>query len=327
MKRRVLLLLALALVVSFSGTAFAAKEGWPDQLRFMAGPPGGNWFALGGALADMWSKEVLQTTSITGGGVANVVNTDNTKGDLGFSVTSFVGAAGKGEDPFKAPAKNAVVMSNIYTQFTYFIMRKDFAEQHGIKTLGDIVTKKLPVRFATLKPGTASEVTIRALFKKGYNVGWDDFRSWGGKVEFASYDDGANLLADNHLDIFAFSVGRVASIVMQIENQVDVVLLPVEQSALDALTAAYGTETFMIEPGIYKSVTEPTPTVGDYTCVVIRKDLPEDLVYELSKALWANRESLALAVKDVEELDPKMALPTAVEAHPGAVKFWKELKK
>ncbi|HOO88593.1 MAG TPA: C4-dicarboxylate ABC transporter substrate-binding protein, partial [Synergistales bacterium] len=85
MKRRVFLLLALVLVVSFSGTAFAAKEGWPDQLRFMAGPPGGNWFALGGALADMWSKEVLQTTSITGGGVANVVNTNNTKGDLGFS--------------------------------------------------------------------------------------------------------------------------------------------------------------------------------------------------------------------------------------------------
>ena len=33
----------------------------------------------------------------------------------------------------------------------------------------------------------------------------------------------------------------------------------------------------MIEPGIYKSVTS-FPTVGDYTCVVIRKDLPEDLV-------------------------------------------------
>ena len=327
MKRRVLLLLALALVVSFSGTAFAAKEGWPDQLRFMAGPPGGNWFALGGALADMWTKEVLQTTSSTGGGVANVVNTDNTKGDLGFSVTSFVGAAGKGEDPFKAPAKNAVVMSNLYTQFTYFIMRKDYAEQHGIKTLGDFVAKKLPVRFATLKPGTASEVTIRALFKKGYDIGWDDIRGWGGKVEFASYEDGANLLADNHLDIFAFSVGRVASIVMQIENQVDVLLLPVEQSALDDLAAAYGTETFMIEPGIYKSVTEPTPTVGDYTCVVIRKDLPEDLVYELSKALWANRDSLAQAVKDIAELDPKMALPASVESHPGAVRFWKELKQ
>jgi hypothetical protein len=327
MKKRILLILALAFVVSLSGAAFAAKEGWPDQLRFMAGPPGGNWFALGGALADMWTKEVLQTTSSTGGGVANVVNTDNTRGDLGFSVTSFVGAAAKGEDPFKAPAKNAVVMSNLYTQFTYFIMRKDFAEKNEIKSLGDIVAKKLPIRFATLRPGTASEVTIRALFSKGYGVGWDDFRGWGGKVEFASYEDGANLLADNHLDIFAFSVGRVASIVMQIENQVDVVLLPVEQSALDALAEAYGTETFMIEPGIYKSVTEPTPTVGDYTCVVIRKDLPEDLVYELSKALWANRDSLAQAVKDISELEPKMALPAAVESHPGAVRFWNELKK
>lgn len=327
MKKRIVLFVALALVLSVTGSAFAAKAGWPDQLRFMAGPPGGNWFALGGALANMWTKNVLQTASSTGGGVSNVVNADVGKGDLGFSVTSFIAAAGKGEDPFKRPAKNAVVMANLYTQYTYFIMRKDFAEKNGVKSVGDMVSKKLPVRFATLKPGTASEVTVRSLLKKGYNIGWDDIRGWGGKVEYASYEDGGNLLADNHLDCFAFSIGRVNATLMQIENQVDVVVLPVEESALKALADVYGTETFIIEPGIYKSVTVPTPTVGDYTCVVVRKDLPEDLVYDLSKSLWENRDSLAKAVKDIEELTSKMAMPASVEVHPGAAKFWKELQQ
>ncbi len=326
MKRFMILFLALALLVSAIGPAAAAKDEWPDQLRFMAGPPGGNWFALGGALADMWTKNVAQTTSGTGGGVSNIINTNRAKGDMGFSVTALVGAASKGEAPFKAPAENVSVLANLYRQYTYFIMRKDYAEEHNVKTVGDIVAQKLPFRFATLKPGTASEFTIRSVFEKGFGVGWKDVKSWGGSVEFASYSDGANLLADNHLDCFAFSVGSVASIVMKIESQTDVVILPVDKAALEAMTDALGTVTFQIKPEIYESIDEPVATVGDYTCVVIRKDLPEDLAYDLAKSLWANKADLVKAVQAIQELNPDEAVPVAAPAHPGAVKFWKEAK-
>ncbi|ACZ19697.1 TRAP transporter solute receptor, TAXI family [Thermanaerovibrio acidaminovorans DSM 6589] len=330
MRRLVVSLFALALVVGAVSAVFAApapKAGWPSQLKFMAGPPGGNWFALGNAFADMWSREVLQTTSSSGGGVANIINADTKKGDLGFSVTSLLGAAIKGEQDFLGrPVKNAVVMANLYTQYTYFIMRKDFAQKHGITKLGDVFRKKVPVRMATLKPGTASEFVVKSLFMKGYGVTYKDIKKMGGSVEFASYDGGADLLADNHIDMFAFSVGKVASIVMNIESNTNVVILPVDDDALKALSDAYGTETFTINPGIYKSVTKPVKTVGDYTCVVIRKDLPENLVYELCKALWKNKDNLAKAVQDMKELNPKEAIPKGVPAHPGAVRFWKEAK-
>lgn len=324
-----IVVLSLSLSLTASMAYAADKANWPTQLRFMAGPPGGNWFALGTALADMWTnKDLPQTTSSTGGGVSNIINTSTQKGDLGFSVTSLLGAAIKGEADFEGKAvDNAVIMSNLYTQYTYFIMRKDFAEKNGIKSLGDIVAKKLPLRFATLKPGTASEFVVNALFTKGYNLNYKkEFKNWGGSIEYASYEGGADLLADNHLDCFAFSVGKIASIIMNIESKVDVIILPVEQEALDKLSEAYGTVTFTIEPGTYKSVTEPVKTVGDYTCIVIRKDLPDSLVYELNKALWEQRESLANAVKDMSELSPAIALPEKVPAHPGSVKFWTEVK-
>ena len=327
-KRHVLLAVLTVCSIFFAASSAAAvdKTGWPDQLRFMAGPPGGNWFALGTALADMWTSSGLpQTTSSSGGGVSNIINAGVRKGDLGFSVTSLLGAAIKGEADFEGkPVDNAVIMSNLYTQYTYFIARKDFAEKHGLKTVGDIISKKLPVRFATLKPGTASEFVVKALFSKGYGIDYKDaFKSWGGSVEYASYEGGADLMADNHLDIFTFSVGKIASIVMNIESQTDVVLLSVEQEALDALAEAYGTVTFTVEPGRYKCVTEPIKTVGDYTCIVIRKDLPDSLVFELNKAVWEHKESLAAAVKDISELEPSIALPAKVPSHPGSEAFWK----
>lgn len=324
MRKVVVCLMALALI---TGAQAQNKAGWPDQLKFMSGPPGGNWFALGTALSEMWSKNVIQTTSSSGGGVANILNADAKKGDFGFTVASLLGAAIAGEEDFEGKAvKNSVIMANLYTQYTYFIMRKDFAEKNGIKSVDDMIAKDIPIRFATLKPGTASEFVIKALFKKGYNTNYDQLKKKKWTFEFTSYEGGADLLADNHLDCFAFSVGKVASIVMNIESNTPIVILPVGQKALDALAAAYGTTTFTIQPGTYKSVTSPVKTIGDYTCIVIRKDLPDSLVYELNKALWANRDSLAMAVKDISELNPKEALPTGLPAHPGSEQFWKSVK-
>jgi TRAP transporter TAXI family solute receptor len=324
MKKLLLIVVATLMVL---GAGAQDKTGWPDQLKFMAGPPGGNWFALGTALSEMWSKNVLQTTSSTGGGVSNILNADLKKGDFGFSVVSLVGAALAGEEDFAGrDIKNAVVMANLYTQYTYYIIRKDFADKNGIKSFDDLLAKDIPVRFATLKPGTSSEFIIKALFKKGYGTDYEKLKKKGWTFEFTSYENGADLMADNHLDLFAFSVGKVASVVMNIESSTPIYILPVGQKALDALAKAYGTTTFTVEPGIYKSVKTPVKTIGDYNCIVIRKDLPDSLVYELNKAMWANKASIVAAVKDFNELSIKDALPAGLPVHPGSEKFWKTAK-
>lgn len=324
MKRVVALFIIVAAVMSVGAQN---KAGWPDQLKFMAGPPGGNWFALGTALSELWSKNVVQTTSSTGGGVANILNADLKKGDFGFSVVSLVGAALAAEEDFAGKTiKNAVVMANLYTQYTYYIIRKDFADKNGIKSLDDLVAKDIPVRFATLKPGTSSEFIIKAMFKKGYGTDYEKLKKKGWSFEFTSYENGGDLMADNHLDVFAFSIGKVASAVMNIESSTPIYILPIGQKALDALAAAYGTTTFTIEPGVYKSVKAPVKTIGDYNCIVVRKDLPDSLVFELNRIMWEHRASVAAAVKDFGELSIKDALPANLPVHPGSVQFWKSAK-
>ncbi len=325
------LLALFVLCSSLAGTALAVT---PSQLKFMAGPPGGNWFALGGSLADLWSKEVLPTTSVTGGGVSNIINAHAKKGDLGFSQTSMITVAQKGSDldTFKQVCSNAKLMGNLYTQYTYFIARKDFAEKNGIKSVDDLVEKKIAMRFATLKTGTSSEFGIKNIFSAGFGIDYRKaFKDWGGSVEYSSYADGADLIADNHLDVFAFSVGKVASIVMQIESTTDVVLLPLSDEALAKVAAAIGTTTFTVDPGIYKCLpegSEPVKVVGDYTCIIIRGDLDDDLVYKLCKSMYENVDMLASGVKDIAELDPATATPEGVTVcHPGAVKYWAEVTK
>ncbi|MBQ9419895.1 MAG: TAXI family TRAP transporter solute-binding subunit [Synergistaceae bacterium] len=319
MKRKIIFALLLLMVFAVSSSA----ESWPPGLRFMTGPAGGNWEILGNILADKWSAVGLpQTSNIAGGGVSNILNVHARRGDLGFSVTSLLGAALKGEADFKGrKVSNAVIMADLYTQYTYFIMRKDFAEKNNINSIEDIINNKIPVRFATLRPGTSSEFVVKALFDKAWGLDYKKIF----QVQYESYESGASLLIDNHLDCFAFSVGKAAPIISTIENNIDIVLLSVSQEALDKLSEAYGTVTLEIEPGIYKSLPEdsqPVKAVGDYTCIVVRKDLPENLVYELNKTIWENKSELAEKFPDMNEFAIKTALPEKIPAHEGSVKFY-----
>ena len=280
---------------------------------------------LGKLLADIWTLSELPTTTATaGGGVSNILNTHAKRYDIGFSVTSLLGAALKGEADFKGRAvNNAVIMTNLYSQYTYFIIRKDYAVKNKINSVEDIIEKKLTPRFATLRPGTSSEFIIKALFEKAWGLDYKKIF----QVQYESYESGASLLVNNHLDCFAFSVGKVAPIISSIEDKIDIVFLSVGQDALNKLSESYGTVTLEIQPGIYKSLPQgqaPIKTVGDYTCLVVRKDLPEDLVYELNKMIWEKQYDLALEVPDLSELAPAMALPEKIPAHEGSVKFWNE---
>lgn len=89
----------------------------------------------------------------------------------------------------------------------------------------------------------------------------------------------------------------------------------------------FKTGTYTIKPGDYKSISHPVTTLGDWTSILVRKDLPEDLVYEVTKTLWESRSYIAGIIKDFGGLSPQTALPEGVEAHPGSVKFWKALNK
>lgn len=313
MKRLLMTVLVLAVV---SSVAVAANY------RFVSGPQGGNWFVLGGAISSYLSEAGLNTSSSTGGGVSNVMNVNRGKADLGFTVGSLLGAAAKGEGKFKKPVDNAVVLGNLYPQITYFIARKDFVEENNIKNLGDALAVD-SLRIASLKPGSSSEFVVSSLLRLGYDKSWKSIKKGGGKVQFASYSDGAGLIADGHIDMFAFSVGKIASIIMNIESQTEIVILPVETAALQTLSDSYGTGIHTIEPGIYKSVTENVQTVGDYTLCVVRKDIPADQVKQMAAALYKNKDNLATTIKDFSAFNATDAVSASLPMHPAAEAYWK----
>jgi TRAP-type uncharacterized transport system substrate-binding protein len=55
-------------------------------------------------------------------------------------------------------------------------------------------------------------------------------------------------------------------------------------------------------------------------------DLPEDVVYKMTKAMAANVQTMASVVKPIAGMTPKtMAADIGVPLHKGAAKFYKEV--
>ncbi len=320
-------LCAVFLLLCPQAARSAAHEGWPTHLRMLTGPNGGQWFMMGDPIAEVLSNHVIPTTSRLGGGVANIASVDKKRGDLGFTLASFMGAADSGEAEYQAlRAENAVLLANIYPQVLYFLVRKDFAREHGITDVQTLLQLNMPLRFASLKPGTASEFILNLLFKYGYNTSFEQLRAQGWQVSFNNYAETADNFVAGDLDCFAYTAGTVVPLIKTMEEHTDVIILPVEQRVLDLLAAKFKTNTYTIPAGVYKSVTEPVKTLGDYTSIVVRRDFPDDLVYAINQALWQNRDRIAGVISDFGGLSPKTALPEGLDVHPGSVRFWSELR-
>jgi TRAP transporter TAXI family solute receptor len=330
-------LLLTATALAFAGgqrSAFAANPAptagtteRPAHLRLLTGPGGGQWFTAGERLAAILTRDLAPTSNRIGGGVANITAVDKRLGDIAFTLTCFLGAAESGEQEYQSmAAANVALMANIYPQVLYFLLRKDIATRHGITDVAGLLKQRIPLRFASLKPGTASEFVLNMLFKYGYDTSFAKLREQGWVLEFGNYAETADNFVEGKLDCFAYTAGTEVPLILTMEQHTDVVVLPIDQKVLDLLAKKFKTSTYTIMPGLYKSITAPIATLGDSTCLIVRKDLQEDFVFEICKTIWNSKDSLVNAVKDFQSFSPESATPSGFDIHPGAKKFWGGVK-
>ncbi len=303
------------------------KLGWPGTLHLLTGPDGGQWDALGAGLANYLSAAGIPTWKEVGGGGDNLRLIGEGKADLGFTLYSFMGAAGAGDHELPAVnLDNAVLLANLYPQVLYLIVRKDVAVRHNLKTLRDLLQISGELRFSTLPKGTGSESIFNLLLKNAYRTSYDQLEKQGWHIAFNSYAEITRQFLNSELDVCAYTAGPGTYLIPALEQKrLDAVILPVDEAVLDLMTHQFMTITYVIEKGDYQSVKEDVPTLGDYSSLVVQSVLPEDLVYRINQVLWTRRSDLAKISRDIEHLSPRIAVAGQSKVHPGSLKFWKEI--
>ena len=87
---------------------------------------------------------------------------------------------------------------------------------------------------------------------------------------------------------------------------------------------------YTIQPGLYKSIKEPTVIVVDITTYLAPKDMPEDVAYAIVKMIVEHKDELANVNAEFAQLKKEDFLrvygkPGQPPLHPGAEKYYREI--
>jgi len=222
--------------------------------------------------------------------------------------------AHNGTEMFKDQAvKNMGGVFTIYPELIHVVA----TTTSGIRSPKDLKGKTVAI--GPLGSGTEANA-VQILEAYGLKLG--DLR----KAERIGAGEAADALKDGRVDAAFFTVGLGGAVIIDTFVTGKVALVPVTGTEAEALKKRYPFYTTTPVPAnTYKGQEQEVSTVAVMAMMVARSDLPEDLVYRFTKAIFDDLAQFHAAHAAAKLLTLKTALDgMPIPLHPGAEKFYKE---
>lgn len=310
MKRLFGVCMAVLFVIGAAGSVQAA-----DNLVLATGGTAGTYYPFGGAMAKIWNSKIkdMNVTAQTSGASGENVRLINKKEvELALVQSDTLDFAFNAKEAFKEPLKGMSVIATLYPEIVQVVVRAD----SPMKTFGDLKGKKVGVG----APGSGTEANFRQLMD-AYGMKKEDVNG-----QYLSFSESAEAFKDKHIDAFIVTAGIPNSAIMDIstQNEVRILTIPADVSAKMIQKYPF-LAAVKVPANTYKGLAADVPTVAVNAVLIAGNQLKDDMVYNLTKALFENQAELASAHAKGKELDIKYAVQgVSIPFHPGAVKYYKE---
>lgn len=308
--------------LSFMG-ALAMAGSATAQERFITIGTGGQtgvYYVVGQSICRLVNRGTAQhnlrcTAPSTGGSIANINAIAAGDMDMGVAQSDWQFHAYNGTSSF---ADNQVsdlrAVFSVHGEPFTVVARTD----SGITTFDDLRGRRVNVG----NPGSGQRATMEVVLNA---LGWtmDDFSL---ASELAPAEQAA-ALGDNNVDAIVFTVGHPNGSIQEATSTVDSILVPVTGPAIDALVADnpyYAHAT--IPGGMYAGTPNDVSTFGVRATFVTSANVPNDVIYEVVKAVFDNFDrfrGLHPAFANLSEADMISAGLSAL-LHPGAERYYRE---
>ncbi|MEW6550142.1 MAG: TAXI family TRAP transporter solute-binding subunit [Spirochaetota bacterium] len=307
------------LIVSFC--LLLAAGAVSAQQKFIAigtGGTAGTYYPLGGAMAEIWNKNIARmnaTAQSTGASAANINLLKDGKVDVVIIQNDVGFYALNGVELFKdKPFKDLRGMACLYNETVQLVA----LESSGIKTVYDLKGKKVSVGAA----GSGVEANARQILEAA-GLSYSDI-----KVQYLSFAESASNLKDGNIDAAFTTGGFPIAAISDLAISKKTVLVPVDKELLKKLMDKWSFYAPTVIPaGTYKGVDADVPSVAVKSMLAVSAKIDANLVYEMLKTMFDNGPRLVAA----HAQGANIKLATALEGmslplHPGAEKFYKENK-
>ncbi len=309
-----------ALAISLGGDAKAQ-----DTKRYITigtGGVTGVYYPAGGAVCRLVNKGrrthgIRCSVESTKGSAYNVDAIRSNDLDFGVVQSDVQYAAVNGQAPFAAsgPYKDLRSVFTLYTESFTVLARADA----GIHVFDDLKGKRVNIG----NPGSGQRATLEMLMSaKGWTVA--DFSK---SMELTSAEQ-SRALCDNKIDAMVFIVGHPNASIKEASITCDTALVEVTGAYIDKLIA--GLPYFRastIPAGMYQGTDREVKTFGVGATLVTSLRTPEEVVYELVKAVFEHIQDFRMLHPAFGRLEPENMVNQGLSAplHPGAERYYKEV--
>ncbi|MCA1988813.1 MAG: TAXI family TRAP transporter solute-binding subunit [Desulfarculus sp.] len=310
--------LVSALLLALAAPGVMAAE--QKFIRMFSGPEGGSWYPLGAAMMSVLEKKIpgISTSNGPGGGVGNCKAVHAKRADLGWTYTHTSYAAIQGLHPFDKKYDNIRHLMSLYPG----VFQMAVPRNSDIKSPADMANKRIVPGVTGFTGTIIAEQVLQA-----YDLTFDKIKQNGGTVTFVGYADSAALLKDGHSDVYMAVTSLPQATILDLNFQPGIRLIGVDDAHMKKiLEIEPGLMPYTVPPNTYDGQTAPVLTPATVTQIIVGKDVPDEMVYQIVKTLYDSWPELAqVKKKDIEDSKPDQALlGNRIEVHPGALKYYKE---
>ena len=323
MKKFCSLLLALLIAISITGMAMAET----NYLVFSTGGTTGVYYMFGGEIASLWMNNIPDldvTVQSSGGSKDNILALFQEDAELAWTQNDVMSYAYEGGDFFAGTvADNFSAIAAVYPEVVQLVVAKD----SGIHSVKDLAGHSVSVGpagsghyFNAMQILDINDMTI------------DDI-----KPQYLSNSEVIESFQNHQIDAFFLTAAYPHATVTDVclKREIEVIGFSSEEIAkLQDKYSFYVTDT--IPAGVYNGVTEEKLVPAISAVLVARNDVDEEIVYQLTKALFEHTEELTNAKKTYIDIQSAIqGIPVcAADAdkgitngsfHPGATRYYKEI--
>ena len=289
-------------------------------VRMVSGPSGGSWYPLGAKIMQVLGSEIkgISTSNGPGGGASNLRDVSSGNAEIGWSYghTVYNGYVGRAE--FKRAQKNIRFFATLYPAGFQVAVPKN----SSIRSFADMKNKNI-------SPGKAgwTGTAFANSVLEAYGLSFDKIQQNGGTIHYVDYSDSVALMKDGHIDVFMAVTSVPQASFIDLNFKPGIRFIGIEPPMMQKILADNpGFIQTVIPKTAYEGLTGDVPILGAVTVMVVNKDLPDDLVYNMCKVFWANHSTFAEVKKIWNKVALKDALiGAAIPVHPGAERCYKEL--
>ncbi len=287
-----------------------------SNLTLATGGTAGTYYPLGTAMAKIIADNVadVQATAVTSeGSVANAKWVGSKEADLALLQNDIAYYARQGEQMFQQQTvKDIRGIATLYPEIVQIVTLKEY----GIKSLNDLRGKKVGVG----APGSGTAVHILNIFAaSGLNEGNVD-------IQYLDFQECADGLKNRTIHAGCVVAGTPTSAVLDVGSARDITIVEVPGEVYQRLKADNPFYVAASIPaGTYPGVDRSVSTIAVRAMLAARADLPEDLVFAVTRAIFEHTDKLVAAHERGRDISLKTALDgMSIAIHPGALRYFKE---